>query len=126
MNQMKTALGLMALALAAGAFAGTTVYNGTISQDSPPGSVANDQVLIINNDSKGNQQVLSIGNSGSGTVITGPKPCKPDKPTPAMDCKGKDLRGVKWSGVRLTAGRFDGADLRDAQLAIEKALEMAP
>lgn len=110
---------LAAMVLTASAWAdNTTVYHGNIdsvTQNSPPGSVANNQVLIINSDKQGNQQVLSIGNGT--TVVRGPRPCSTDKPTQNMDCSGKDLRGVKWHGARLSASVFDGADLRDADLS---------
>ena len=109
------ALGL--LARATGAYADTTVFYGTradVTQTSPPGAVANEQVLIIENDSFGNQRVLSIG--GPGRVVVGPQPCVREEPIENMDCSGEDLRGVQWNDARLSSGRFDGADLRDASL----------
>jgi uncharacterized protein YjbI with pentapeptide repeats len=108
---------LSLLALANGAYAETNVIYGTgadVTQTSPPGAVAHEQVLIIENDRFGNQRVLSIG--GPGRVAVGPQPCVREKPIENMDCSGEDLRGVRWNDARLSSGRFDGADLRGASL----------
>ena len=108
---------LSLLALANGAYAETNVGHGTgadVTQTSPPGAVAHEQVLIIENDRFGNQRVLSIG--GPGRVVVGPQPCVRENPIENMDCSGEDLRGVRWNDARLSSGRFDGADLRGASL----------
>lgn len=109
------ALGLFAVVVCAQT--GATQYRGggtDVTQTSAPGSIANEQVLIIENDAFGNQRVLSIG--GSGRVVMGPQPCVRDRPTENMDCTGADLRDVRWDDARLSSGRFDGADLRGASL----------
>lgn len=101
------------LGLGLDAFAGTTVVD-SIHQETPPGSVGSEQILIIENDQFGNQRVLSIGHPG-GTV-TGPRPCSRDEPLAGMDCTGEDLRNAQWDGARLSGSQFDGADLRGASL----------
>lgn len=112
-------LSVATLAVAACAVAGTTVYRNesgiSVSQTSPPGAVASEQVLVIENDSYGNQRVLRIGGSG-GKVVIGPQPCRREAPTENMDCSGVDLREVQWQGASLSSGVFDGADLRGASL----------
>ena len=102
------------LGLALEGLADTTVVD-SIHQESPPGAIRSEQVLIIDNDQFGNQRILSIGSPG-GTV-SGPRPCKRDEPLTAMDCTGQDLRDVQWDGAKVTASQFDGADLRGASLA---------
>ncbi len=119
MSTPRLILSAAVAALAACAVAGTTVYRTesgiSVSQTSPPGAVANEQVLIIENDSFGNQRVLRIGGSDA-TVVVGPQPCRREQPTENMDCSGVDLRDVEWQGARLSSGLFDGADLRGAAL----------
>ena len=101
------------LGLALEGLADTTVVD-SIHQESPPGAIHSEQVLIIDNDAFGNQRILSIGHPGG--TITRPRPCKRDEPVAAMDCTGKDLRDVQWAGAKLTGSQFDGADLRGASL----------
>jgi hypothetical protein len=105
---------ILALGLTADGFAGTTVVD-SIHQQSPPGAINSEQVLIIENDELGNQRILSIGHPGG--TITGPRPCKPGQPVAGMDCTGKDLRNVRWDGARVSGSQFDGADLRGASLS---------
>jgi len=104
---------LCLLGLTLDGLAGTTVVE-SIHQQSPPGAVHSEQVLIIDNDRFGNQRILSIGHPGG--TITGPRPCKREEPVAAMDCTGKDLRDVQWDGAKVSGSQFDGADLRGASL----------
>ena len=105
---------LFLLGLSLDGLADTLVVD-SIHQQSPPGAVNGEQVLIIQNDEFGNQRTLSIGHPG-GTV-TRPKPCKRDEPVAGMDCTGKDLREVHWDRARVSGSQFDGADLRGASLS---------
>lgn len=104
---------LFLLGLSCTGFADTIVVD-SIHQESPPGSINNEQTIIINNDAFGNQRILRIGTPGG--IITRAKPCKRDKPVAGMNCTNQDLRNVKWDGARLSGSQFDGADLRGASL----------
>ncbi len=115
MNKLKLLSALLA-ALPFAADAGTTVVD-SIVQETPPGSVGANQVIIIRSDDKGNTSTINIGSSGGVTVIGKPRPCKRDAPTAGMDCSGKGLSAVKWSGKRLSGGFFDDARLQDADLS---------
>jgi hypothetical protein len=92
-----------------------TLVVDSIHQQSPPGAVNSEQVLIIQNDEFGNQRTLRIGHPGGS--VTRPKPCKRDEPVAGMDCTGKDLREVRWDRARVSGSQFDGADLRGASLS---------
>lgn len=115
MNKMKLLSTLLA-ALPFAADAGTTVVD-SIVQETPPGSVGANQVIIIRSDDKGNTSTINIGSSGGVTVIGKPRPCKRDAPTAGMGCSGKQLGAVQWSGKRLSGGFFDDAKLQDADLS---------
>ena len=92
-----------------------TLVVDSIDQQSPPGALHSEQVLIIQNDAFGNQRTLRIGSPGG--TLTRPKPCKRDQPVAGMDCTGQDLREVRWERARVSGSQFDGADLRGASLA---------
>jgi len=114
-NKRKLLSALLA-ALPFAADAGTTVVD-SIVQETPPGSVGANQVIIIRSDDKGNTSTINIGSPGGTTVIGKPRPCKRDAPTAGMGCSGKRLGAVKWSGKRLSGGFFDDAKLQDADLS---------
>jgi len=105
---------LCLLGLALDGLADTLVVD-SIHQQSPPGAVNSEQVLIIQNDALGNQRTLSIGSPGG--TLTRPRPCKRDEPVAGMDCTGKDLREVRWDRAQVSGSQFDGADLRGASLS---------